>query len=380
MQKFSSRFMALLLVIILSVTASACGTKDAGTSAAATTETPMTSTAAATDAPKVDTLDELEKGAKQEGSIISVGMPDDWADWKDTWNDISTKYGLKHTDTDMSSAEELAKFDSEKSKPTADIGDVGMAFTAVAVEKDVALPYKTSTWDKIPDWAKDKDGKWVVGYQGTIAFITNTKLVKNPPKSWDDLAKGSYKVAIGDVSKASQAQNAILAAAVAYGGDEANIQPGIDFFEKLSKQKRIAASDVKLANFEKGEIEVAIVWDFNALGYRQQLSAADYEVSIPTEGSIVGAYATIINKYAPHPNAAKLTREYILSDAGQINLAKGFARPIRTDVTLPADVASKLIPIEQYKNAKTIKDFKVWDSTSKALPQLWQDKVLVNMN
>ena len=51
--------------------------------------------------------------------------------------------GLKHTDTDMSSAEEIAKFEAEKDKPTADIGDVGIAFAPVAVEKGVAQPYKT---------------------------------------------------------------------------------------------------------------------------------------------------------------------------------------------------------------------------------------------
>jgi putative spermidine/putrescine transport system substrate-binding protein len=280
----------------------------------------------------------------------------------------------------MSSAEEIAKFEAEKDKPTADIGDVGMAFTSVAVDKGVTQPYKTSTWNKIPDWAKDKDGNWVVGYQGTIAIMTNTKLVKNPPKSFDDILKGDYKVAIGDVAKASQAQNAILAAAMAFGGDEKNIQPGIDFFEKLSKQKRISLSDVKVANFEKGEVEVALVWDFNALGYKDQLKSNDYDIVIPKEASVIGAYATIINKYAPHPNAAKLTRDYILSDAGQINLAKGFARPIRDDVKLPADVASKLIPADQYKNAKPIKDFKAWDATSKAIPQMWQEKVLVNLN
>jgi putative spermidine/putrescine transport system substrate-binding protein len=280
----------------------------------------------------------------------------------------------------MSSAEEIAKFDAEKDKPTADIGDVGMAFGSVAVDKGVTQPYKTSQWDKIPDWAKDKDGNWVVGYQGTIAIITNTKLVKNPPKSFDDILKGTYKVSIGDVAKASQAQNAILAAAIAYGGDEKNIQPGIDFFEKLAKQKRISLSDVKIANFEKGEVEVALVWDFNALGYKQQIPTATFDVAIPKEGSVVSGYATIINKYASHPNAAKLTREYILSDAGQINLAKGFARPIRDDVKLPADVAAKMIPVDQYKNVKSVKDFKVWEATSKTLPQLWQDKISVLLN
>ena len=34
------------------------------------------------------------------------------------------------------------------------------------------------------------------------------------------------------------------------------------------------------------------------------------------------------------PYAAALAREYILSDEGQINLAKGYARPIRDDVEI----------------------------------------------
>ena len=53
---------------------------------------------------------------------------------------------------------------------------------------------------------------------------------------------------------------------------------------------------------------------------------------------MISGYSTIINKWAKNPNAAKLTREYILSDAGQINLAKGHARPIRAEhIDLPAD-------------------------------------------
>lgn len=385
--------LSMVMVLVLLSIVTACGKKEsvettpAGNSTeTAATNTPTESAAGtpvATEAASTTgdvSLEDLEKKAKEEGSVISVGMPDSWANWLDTWKDINTKYGLKHTDTDMSSAEEIAKFDAEKDKPTADIGDVGIAFGPVAVNKGVTLPFKTTQWDKIPAWAKDTDGNWVVGYQGTIAIITNTKLVKNPPKSFADILAGNYKVSIGDVAKASQAQNAILAAAIAFGGDESNIQPGIDFFEKLAKQKRISLSDVKIANFEKGEIEVALVWDFNALGYKQQIPTATFDIAIPTEGSVVSGYATIINKYAAHPNAAKLTREYILSDAGQINLAKGFARPIREDVVLPADVAAKMIPADQYKKVKPVKDFKVWEATSKALPQLWEDKISVLLN
>lgn len=321
-------------------------------------------------------LPDLEKAAQKEGTVVSVGMPDAWANWKGTWTDLAGKYGLKHQDTDMSSTEEVAKFEAEKSNPTADIGDVGIAFGPLAVQKGVTQPYKTSYWNDIPDWAKDKEGHWIVQYQGTMAIMTDKSQVKNLPRSYDDILKGDYKVALGDVTKANQAQMAVLAAAMALGGDESNIQPGLDFFVKLVKQGRLSKTDTQPANFEKGEIAVGLVWDFNALGYRDQIAPQRFEVCIPSEGSVISGYASIINKFAPHPNAAKLTREYIFSDAGQINLARGYARPIRSNVNLPQDVAAKLLPAEQYKSGKIIKDQKAWEATSKKLPQMWQDQVL----
>jgi putative spermidine/putrescine transport system substrate-binding protein len=321
-------------------------------------------------------LDEITKLAQKEGQVASVGMPDDWADWADTWKGISDAYGIKHNDTDMSSGEEIAKFLAEKDKPSADIGDVGIAFGPQAVAKGVTQPYKTSYWNEIPDWAKDPNGEWMVGYQGTIGFMVNKTLVKKIPHSWNDLLSGDYKVTVGDVTKAAQAQNAVLAAAMAFGGDEGNIEPGIAFYEKLAKQKRISLTDVSVANLEKGEIAVITLWDFNALGYRQKIDPSRFEVVIPSEGSVVSGYASIINKYAPHPYAAFLAREYIFSDAGQINLAKGFARPIRSAVKLPEDVAAKLLPPEEYKNVKPVKDFSKWEATAKTLPEIWQERIL----
>ncbi|MDP4172276.1 MAG: extracellular solute-binding protein, partial [Bacillota bacterium] len=279
-------------------------------------------------------IEDITKNAKKEGEVNSVGMPDSWANWKGTWQDIQTKYSIKHTDTDMSSAEELAKFESEKENATADIGDVGAAFGPLAKEKGLTLPYKTSHWNDIPNWAKDKDGNWIIGYTGSIAFITDKNNVKNPPKSWKDIENGNYKVTIGDVLKSSQAQFGVLAAAYAKGGDEKNIQPGVDFFAKLAKQGRLRTTDPKVTGLEKGEVDVAIVWDFNALGYRDQIDKNRFDVVIPQEASVVSGYCTVINKNAKHPNAAMLTREYILSDAGQANLARGYARPIRQDVKL----------------------------------------------
>lgn len=322
----------------------------------------------------------LEQAARAEGAVNSVGMPDSWANWKDTWVDLGKLYGLKHMDTDMSSAQEIAKFAAEKDSASADIGDVGAAFGPIAVQQGVTQAFKPSTWEQIPAWAKDSDGHWMLAYTGSIAFIVNKKLVKDVPHSWADLKKGTYKVAIGDVSTAAQAVNGVLAAAIANGGDEKNIQPGLELFAALAEQGRLGLSNPTIQTLEKGEVEVGIVWDFNGLSYRDQIDPSRFEVLIPSDGSVISGYTTIINKYAQHPNAAKLAREYILSDAGQINLAKGNARPIRAEyLTLPADVQAKLLPNEQYAKVQPVKDAKVWEATAKALPQMWQEQVIINM-
>ncbi|MGT2964305.1 ABC transporter substrate-binding protein [Streptococcus acidominimus] len=320
-------------------------------------------------------LEELVVKAKEEGQVNSLGMPDSWANWKETWEDLDEKYGIKHSDTDMSSAEELAKFESEKKNASGDIGDVGIAFGSLAVERDLVVGYKTSYFDEIPEWAKDKEGRWIIGYTGTMAFMSDTKSVKNPPKSWEDLKNGDFKVTVGDVEKANQAQFAVLAASYAFGGDEKNLQPGIDFFKKLAKEGRIVTTSPDLATIEKGEHEVVLIWDFNALNYRDQIDKGRFDITIPEDSSVMSGYATVINKHAKNPHAAALAREFILSDEGQDNLAKGYAKPIRKNATISDEAKEKLLPDEMYKNVTPVKDSDAWNETLKELPQKWQEEI-----
>jgi putative spermidine/putrescine transport system substrate-binding protein len=323
-------------------------------------------------------LDDLIERARKEGVVNSVGMPDDWANWEGTWKAVTAKYGLKHTDTDMSSAEELAKFGAERSNASADIGDVGFDFCGVAVERGLAAPYKPSTFDQVPEWARDAEGRWMLAYTGTIAFVV-AKDVPNPPRSWADLLAGSYKVAAGDVGKASQSNAAVLACAIAMGGDERRIDPAMELFAKLAKQKRLLTIAALPANMARGEIQVGLMWDFNALSYRDKVGGDRFGVVIPSDGSVTSGYSTIINKFAKNPNAAMLVREYIFSDEGQLNLADGYARPIRVDhLTLPEGTKAKLLPAAQYAKARPINPV-LWSDGAKRVPALWQEKVLTEM-
>ena len=101
---------------------------------------------------------------------------------------------------------------------------------------------------------------------------------------------------------------------------KATFSRGLDYFRQIAEQGRLDLGEFTQARIEKGEVGVAFLWDFNALGYREQFVEnnpdADFTVFIPSEASIQTGYATIINKYSKHPCAAALAREYILSDEG----------------------------------------------------------------
>ena len=322
---------------------------------------------------------ELEKLASAEGRLNTVSMPDQWANWGETWNDLKVKYGITCVDTDMTSAQQIGKIKAEGKRATVDLGDVGLEFASVAKSQSITQPHKPATWHEIPQWAKDPDGHWVLSYTGTIAFIVDKKKVKKTPNSWKELMDSKAKVMLGAVGVGSQPTNAVLAAAIAMGGSESDLLPGVKWFSELAKQKRLLLINPTPSNLEKGEVEVALLWDFNALNYRSLINLSRFDVLIPEEGSVTSGYSTIINKWAKHPNAAKLAREYILSDAGQKNLARGFARPIR-NVSLPGGIQQNLLPEQQYKNARTIKNPAAWRKSVRELSFLWQEHVLIHLN
>lgn len=325
-------------------------------------------------------LDDIIAQAKEEGQINSVGMPDTWANWVGTWDDIEEKYGITQADQDMSSAEEIAMFKQEGTDGTKDIGDVGQQWGPTAEAEGVTLKYKTSYWDEIPDWAKDDDGDWVVGYYGTMSIISNDDQVPNPPTTLAELADGDYKVSIGDITAAAAAQHAVLAIAVALGGGLDDMQPAYDFITKIAEAGRLDVSDVSVARLESGEVAVGLNWDYNSLNYRAQIVEnnpdAKFTVSIPTDGSVQSGYATIINVNAPHPAAACLAREYILSDEGQINLARGYATPIRSSVELPEDVKALRLPEEQYGDQVQSIDYEKWTDVTNELVTWYQENII----
>src|SRR5581483_2413531 len=243
-----------------------------------------------------------------------------------------------------------------------DVIDVGLSFGPSAKKDGLIQPYKVSTWDSIPDSAKDADGYWYGDYYGVLAFEVNSDIIKNSPKDWKDLQGADFKNAValaGDPRSANQAIQAVYAAGIASGaGNGAPAgQAGLKFFSDLNKNGNFVPVVGKAAPLAQGSTPVVIRWDYNALADRDTLKDnPKVDVVVPASGVVAGVYVQAISAFAPHPNAAKLWMEYLYSDEGQLLWLKGYCHPIRfTDLAknnkIPADMMSKMPPADAYAKA-----------------------------
>ncbi len=318
-----------------------------------------------------DPIAALAAAAKAEGEIVSYGLPDDWVNYGGIWKLYESTYGIKHTDTDMSSGEIVASLEAEQGKGVADVTDLGFSFAPLIESKNLSLAYKPAHWDEIPEYARDADGRWAAAYWGAIAFTVNTDLVKEIPRTWQDLLKPEYqdKICMRDPRESATANMVVLAAAYANGGSETNVQPGLDFFAKMKGGKALRGIKPSTSNIQKGECPIALFWDFDGFSKRDD-TKLPLEVVVPSDGTVAGLYIQFVSASAPHPNAAKLLLETAFSDAGQLEYARGYAHPIRK-ITIPADLAAKTLPESAYASVHFPKDPKALDAAAGLIADGW---------
>jgi len=323
-------------------------------------------------APKGATA-QLIQTAKSEGTIVSYGLPNSWVNYGGLLQGFTKEYGITHKDTDMDSGTIISTLIAEASSPVADTTDLGLAFAKLVEDKKLSKPYKNSHWAEIPGYAKDPKGRWSAAFYGVMGFLVNADKVKNVPKTWDDLLKPEYKgtLCMKNPRSSATAQMAVLGSAFAHGGNETNVQPGLDFFKKMIDAGIPNGVSPSSANIQKGECPVTVQWDFEALRNKDQNPNMNLKVVIPSDGTVAGLYIQFVTAGAPHPNAAKLLMEYEYSNKGQLAYAQGFVHPIRTSVKLPASLLAKFPPASAYKSVHFPKDYVALDKAGSAIAEGW---------
>ncbi|MGR6430299.1 ABC transporter substrate-binding protein [Rhizobium sp. PAMB 3174] len=337
-----------------------------------------------------DSMDDLVAAAKKEGKLTTIALPHDWCGYGALIDGFKAKYGIEvnELNPDAGSGDEIEAIKANKGNTgdqAPDVIDVGLSFGPSAKADGLVQPYKVSTWDEIPDSAKDADGYWYGDYYGVMAFEVNKDIATESPKDWADLLKPEYAnmVALaGDPRTSSQAISAVFAAGLsAAGGDVAKAgEAGLEFFKELNAKGNFVPVIGKSAPLAQGTTPIILRWDYNALADRDTLNGnPPIDVVIPETGVIAGVYVQAISAYAPHPNAAKLWMEYLYSDEGQLGWLKGYCHPIRFNAMakagkIPQEMLDKLPPAAAYEKA-IFPTLEEQDAYKKTITENWDSVV-----
>jgi putative spermidine/putrescine transport system substrate-binding protein len=311
--------------------------------------------------------DELVAAAKKEGQLTTIALPHDWCGYGAVIEGFKAKYGIaiNELNPDAGSGDEIEAIKANKGNtgPQApDVIDVGLSFGPSAKAEGLLQPYKVSSWDTIPDSAKDAEGYWYGDYYGVLAFEVNKQLITKSPADWEDLLGADYSNAValaGDPRASNQAIQAVYAAGLSRAkGDAAKAgEAGLKFFAELNKAGNFVPVIGKAGTIAQGATPIIIRWDYNALADRDTLKGnPEIDVVVPKTGVVAGVYVQAISAFAPHPNAAKLWMEYLYSDEGQIGWLKGYCHPIRfqdlaKNGKIPQELLDKLPPAAAYEKA-----------------------------
>ena len=341
----------------LLLAACSSGSSDSGSSSAAPESSAATSAAAGAECGT--TIEEIAAKAKEEGKVNLIALPDTWANYRGIIDSFVEKYGIEAPvmNPDASSADELTAVETLRGQPDMpEVLDIGPSFVEQAKAAGYLESYKPVVWDEIPESLKGEDGTWVGSYYGVLAIATNATIQPNVPKTWADLKKPEYKGQVtinGDPREAGAAFAAVVAAALANGGSYDDIMPGLEYFAELKKLGNLQTIDVTEAAVLSGEVPIALDWTYNFPGLRPALEEAgfDFQVIVPSDGVYGGYYAQSVVTEAPHPCAARLWLNHLVSDEGALGYLEGGAIPARYAALLEKglisdEIAANLPPAE----------------------------------
>lgn len=322
----------------------------------------LASAAVAFDGPELYSGEKaLYEAAAKEGMVVSFDTGPTWANWKTMFQRFKDRYPLvEMAYNDLGSGATVVALEKARNRPQADTAYYFGGSAIDAANKDLLEGFKPVNFDKLPEVYRDKEGRWFIIHQLTIAFLVNTKLVDNVPQSWADLAKTEYKNAIVYLDPRSTGQGQVLSFAANYGngGDMTNIMPGMEYLAKLHKAGNVLRVEgtTPYAKFVKGEIPIWIGYENDGLKAKYQDGMGDgIAVVIPKEATVAAPYAISLVKNGPNPNAGKLWLNFIMTNEGQTTFAEGFVRPSVPGVELPADIADRFPATPQLKPLDLVK-------------------------
>lgn len=250
--------------------------------------------------------------------------------------EIKTAFAKKHPDVkvDFQSAgagKLMAKIAAEREsgKILADVLWTSEVPDFYQLKKDgLLLQYTPAEFKAVLNPFTDWDGSFTAVRLGTLGIAYNTRLVKEPPKTWADLTKPQFKGAYG-IANPALSGTAYMSVALLVK------QFGWEYFDGLRKNgaKMGKGSGQVVDDTASGDLVASLAVDYITLDKVDK--GATIALVYPPEMLVVPSPIAIF-KASPNADVAKKLVDFLLSKEGQTIIANEGTLPVRADVQPPA--------------------------------------------
>jgi iron(III) transport system substrate-binding protein len=259
----------------------------------------------------------LVKGAQKEGELVYYGtiLVNEFSQLGKAFNARYPFLNLKHYYAPREGILNRSLTEARAGSHAVDAIQVDSSYGYQLINENLVHPYAVAARNRFYDGTYDPNGSWHSMYHLTTALIYNTTLVKpeSVPQSYDALLDPSWK---GKLLFDPEAGYLLAAMEQAWGREKA-----VDYLTRLGKQdlsfRRGGALTTQVVSSGEYPIGIAINGETSA-AIRDKGAPLDFKVLSP---KIVKPEGLFLARNSPHPHAALLFAEWVLSEEGQSILA-----------------------------------------------------------
>ena len=264
-----------------------------------------------------DRIAYLLKGAQAEGELAYYGtLPiDEFLPLARVYNSRYRAMALNHYFSPRDGILNRTLTEARAGRHAVDVVQVDLSYGYQLLNANLVQAYQIPGANRYFDGTFDPAGNWHSMYSLTTALMFNTAAVKpeQAPKSYEDLLSPSWK---GKMLFDPEAGYILAAMEEAWGRDKA-----VNYLSRLSKQdlsyRRGGTLTTQVVTSGEFPIGIAINGETSA-AIREKGAPLGFKVLAP---AIVKPEGFFVMKNAPHPHAALLFVEWVLSDEAQTFLA-----------------------------------------------------------
>ncbi|HVX91662.1 MAG TPA: ABC transporter substrate-binding protein [Xanthobacteraceae bacterium] len=207
------------------------------------------------------------------------------------------------------------------------------AATEALARKGTFVVFKPENFDKVPDGAKDPNGAFVAQRLNMIAIVARKdKLSESDiPKTWSDLVDPKYKGKLVTTDPSFTALGLMTVATLSK-------KLTWDYYKKLrGNDTMVVPGNQQVSDMLKSGERLVAAGVLDSYAAEDRKKGHPLLTIYPSEGALIIPSPTAVIKGSPHPNAAKLFAQYMLSDAAQKLFPEDGGYAARTDMPPPAD-------------------------------------------